>query len=338
LVLTAEQAHVLSAATHAIFGGVSMVSEEELVLWRLAVASPTVIGALDVYLDWLLTHDPIRGELLQKRMQNSEMSSNDRRKEKTAWLALLGLDGLQVCQNIHFDPLPRSVTIDPNRIAPLSPILDLLPSLQIELVFPKQAVEAFFQWLERAVPSVYASLAPPATAASLEALVETCGPLPETFLELYRAHDGQAGEDIDFVPYHYLLDSRQVVAASKDKRTYTESWKPEWVPFARFDCDYLCLDAKTGRVIAFFLKFPGQPVIANSFGEFLAQIQTSVETANFVVTEDGLGQDPDAELAWTAMWERECAPTKSRKKRTSRKKATPRKKTARSTRAVKRKK
>jgi hypothetical protein len=36
-------------------------------------------------------------------------------------------------------------------------------------------VETFLAWLPHNVPSIHASLAPPATAVALEALVQTCG-------------------------------------------------------------------------------------------------------------------------------------------------------------------
>jgi hypothetical protein len=107
---------------------VAMIGEQEAALWRQAEDSA---GALDVYLDWLLIHDPIRGELLRKRMQNSELSSDERGQERAAWSRALGLHDT----SIHCEPLPRAVAIDADRIALLESVLDQLPFLRVSVDF-----------------------------------------------------------------------------------------------------------------------------------------------------------------------------------------------------------
>ncbi len=120
--------------------------EEEVALWRQAEESA---GALDVYLDWLLIHDPIRGELLRMRMQNTEPTESERAQERQAWLKAMGLDG--VCEGIACKPLPRRLVIDADRIAELAPVLDQLPFLHIELEFTS-------------IGSIATAFAPPAMA------------------------------------------------------------------------------------------------------------------------------------------------------------------------------
>lgn len=116
-----------------------MIGEEEVALWRQAEDSA---DALDVYLDWLLIHDPLRGELLRKRMQNSELTNDERLQESRAWVLALGLDG--ACDFIHCMPLPRLLSIDPEQIASLEPVLDPLPHLHVSLDFEDADIEAAF--------------------------------------------------------------------------------------------------------------------------------------------------------------------------------------------------
>jgi hypothetical protein len=109
-----------------------MIGEVEAGLWRQAVESA---DALEVYVDWLLIHDPTRGELVRRRMQNGELTDSERVQERRSWLKALGLDGFQVCEHIACEPLPRRLTIDAQQMAPLEPVLDQLPFLHIELKF-----------------------------------------------------------------------------------------------------------------------------------------------------------------------------------------------------------
>lgn len=66
------------------------------------MASGGGVRRCDVYLDWLLIHDPVRGELLRKRMQNAELSQAEWGEDYRAWVKPLGLDGFQVCKSISF--------------------------------------------------------------------------------------------------------------------------------------------------------------------------------------------------------------------------------------------
>src|SRR5689334_3943994 len=84
-------------------------------------------------------------------------------------------------------------------------------SLDSASVREESPVQSFLVWLEGEVPSVYATLAPPATAKSLKMLARNWGEPPDDFLELYRAHDGQVGEDVDFVPSYCLMPIAEIV-------------------------------------------------------------------------------------------------------------------------------
>jgi hypothetical protein len=108
-----------------------LIGDVEASLWRQAEASAS---ALDVYLDWLLIHDPIRGELLRMRMQHAELTDGERSQERQAWCKALGLE--DVCDYMQCEPLPRSLRIDAQRLAALEPVLDQLPFLHIVLDFP----------------------------------------------------------------------------------------------------------------------------------------------------------------------------------------------------------
>jgi hypothetical protein len=110
-----------------------MIGDQEAALWREATQSA---DALDVYLDWLLIHDPVRGELLRSRMQHNQLTDDERSQERQAWLKALGLE--EVCSGVGCDPLPRSLSIDAESIASLEPVLDQLPFLHIALVFPQR--------------------------------------------------------------------------------------------------------------------------------------------------------------------------------------------------------
>jgi len=116
-----------------------MIGDEEAALWRQAAESP---DALDVYLDWLLTNDPIRGELLRTRMTGTKLTDDESSQERSAWSHALGLDGVSsflVCR-----PLPHRIFIDAEHIAALDPILDQLPFLHIHLAFSPGMVAAAF--------------------------------------------------------------------------------------------------------------------------------------------------------------------------------------------------
>ena len=104
-----------------------MIGEEETALWRQAVES---VGALDVYLDWLLIHDPRRGELLRKRMQHGTLSSSESREEMRAWAKVLDLDGFE---GLGFWPVPTYAAIDARRLPLLEHVIEQLPFLWIVL-------------------------------------------------------------------------------------------------------------------------------------------------------------------------------------------------------------
>ena len=115
-----------------------MISEEEAALWRrLAAATPAVPHAVEVYADWLLTHDPVRGELVHRRLRSTERSPiglDELSREERAWATALGLRVTRYL-TITLDPFPRQLAIEADRIAELEPILDQLPLLHVTLDF-----------------------------------------------------------------------------------------------------------------------------------------------------------------------------------------------------------
>ncbi len=116
-----------------------MIGDEEAALWRQAAESP---DALDVYLDWLLTHDPIRGALLRARMSGSKLTEGETSQEQSAWLQALGLDGVSC--SVGCKPLPQRLSIDAQQIAALDPVLERIPFLHIHLEFTPGEVAAAF--------------------------------------------------------------------------------------------------------------------------------------------------------------------------------------------------
>ncbi len=113
-----------------------MIGEEEVALWHQAVESA---DALDVYLDWLLTHDPVRGELLRRHMHDGEPSYANRLEENKVWAMALGLEGFE---GIYCKPLPDLLSIDALQLPRLEPVLDRLPFLRINLQFAEANIEA----------------------------------------------------------------------------------------------------------------------------------------------------------------------------------------------------
>jgi cell wall assembly regulator SMI1 len=184
-------------------------------------------------------------------------------------------------------------------------------------------VLSFLVWLEGEVPSVHATLASPATAKSLALLVRTWGGAPDDLLELYRAHDGQVGEDVDFVPSYCLMPIAEVVEWRRRFEELDEEmgddeervWDDAWIPFAQLPVylQFLCLHAKTGEVVAYDHKGGVWCVIARSFGELVTQIRVAVKQRQFIVTEDGIA--PHAKhRSWMTAWARACEPSKPRKR------------------------
>lgn len=108
-----------------------VIGDEECALWRLAVAKPPVPGALEVYLDWLLTRDPPRGQVVARHLRRTQYSPSDP-KEAGLWRAALGLSA-GCCTDMHFNPLPYFLYIEPSFLAELEPVLDRLPFLEIHL-------------------------------------------------------------------------------------------------------------------------------------------------------------------------------------------------------------
>jgi hypothetical protein len=106
-----------------------MIDDDECALWRQAVASPPVAGALEVYCDLLETRDPARARFLRKRMRGK---GKDTAKEEKVWIEALGLER---CESIDFDPLPKRVCIDAARVDCLDPVLAQLPFLHVHLAF-----------------------------------------------------------------------------------------------------------------------------------------------------------------------------------------------------------
>lgn len=105
-----------------------MIGDEEAALWHRATESTEGLAA---YRDWLVTHDPARGELLASRMQRPLTHAEDER-ETALWRAALDLptEAGVVCR-----PLPTVLVIDAMKIAALEPVLDRFPFLWINLVF-----------------------------------------------------------------------------------------------------------------------------------------------------------------------------------------------------------
>ncbi len=183
-------------------------------------------------------------------------------------------------------------------------------------------VQSFLVWLEGEVPSVYATLAPPATAKSLKMLAREWGEPPADFLELYRAHDGQVGEDVDFVPSYCLMPIADIVKlrcafeelSEEMDEDEEKAWDDAWIPFAQLPVynQYLCLHATTGEVVAYDHRGADWAVIAPSFGEFLTHIRIAVKQRQFVVTKDGIAEHKK-HTRWMTAWVRALEPSKARK-------------------------
>ncbi|HEY5934780.1 MAG TPA: SMI1/KNR4 family protein [Kofleriaceae bacterium] len=190
-------------------------------------------------------------------------------------------------------------------------------------------VLSFLVWLEGEVPSVHATLAPPATAKSLKMLRRKWSEPPDDFLELYRAHDGQVGEDVDFLPSYCLMPIADIVRLRGQFEELDEeldedeenAWDDAWIPFAQLPVynQYLCLHAKTGEVVAYDHRGQDWAVIARGFGEFLTHIRIAVKQRQFVVTKDGIAEHKK-HARWMTAWVRACEPSKPRKPRKRNKK------------------
>jgi hypothetical protein len=119
-----------------------MISDEEAGLWRLVAANEP--GAMDVYLDWLLTHDPVRGQLAQKRHRGGyrAMTSQDSEDEGAAWRALFELDRPAGHHQFYFDPLPRKIFTEARNVSQVEPIVERLPFLEITVWFEDRLTDA----------------------------------------------------------------------------------------------------------------------------------------------------------------------------------------------------
>ncbi|MBA3460104.1 MAG: hypothetical protein H0T46_09105 [Deltaproteobacteria bacterium] len=117
------------------------ITDEECALWRSAVASPAVPGALHKYADWLLTHAPVRGRFLHQRLHENDRDwkLSTLHGEEKAWMTALGVE--RICENMFIGPLPRSLNIDATHLAALEPLLDQLPFLELCLVFDTMGLD-----------------------------------------------------------------------------------------------------------------------------------------------------------------------------------------------------
>lgn len=184
-------------------------------------------------------------------------------------------------------------------------------------------MQSFLVWLEGEVPSVYATLAPPAAATSLALLEGSWDELPDDFLALYRMHDGQVGEEVDFIPSYCLMPIANILRwrdnfeELEDELDEDEekAWDDAWIPFAQLPVylQFLCLHANTGEVVAYDHKRAGSFVIARSFGELLTNIRTAVKRRQFVVTKGGIAAHPKHQN-WDAAWGEACEPSKPSKR------------------------
>ena len=193
-------------------------------------------------------------------------------------------------------------------------------------------VQSFLVWLEGEVPSVHATLAPPATPKSLKRLASKWGEPPADFLELYRAHDGQVGEDVEFAPSYCLMPIAEIARwrreFEEDEAEHEDeesAWDDAWIPFAQLPVYlmFLCLHAKTGEVVEYDHKGQESYVIARRFGEFLTHIRIAVEQGQFVVTKNGIAHHPK-HMMWAQAWARACKPSKPRKRNEKPKRPRPR--------------
>lgn len=114
-----------------------MIGEEEASLWHQAVESA---AALDVYLDWLLIHDPVRGELLRRRRANGEPPDHGA-YEAEVWAKALGVDGAFLTCN----PLPSCLSVAVSQLPLVEPVLDRIPFLQIHLRLDLEEVRTAFE-------------------------------------------------------------------------------------------------------------------------------------------------------------------------------------------------
>jgi cell wall assembly regulator SMI1 len=187
----------------------------------------------------------------------------------------------------------------------------------------KVLVERLGKWLEVNLPELKADLAPGCSQASLAEFESLVGrTFPESLLDLYKTHDGQAG-DVNTGPF-YGLTFLSVAQA----RTHWESWKqivdeysPEemkeasafsksarpgavkevyankyWIPFAHdYGGNYLGIDldpaphGTPGQVINFGRDEDERFVVASSMATFIEWLVCQLESGNALIQEEDDG-------------------------------------------------
>ncbi len=190
--------------------------------------------------------------------------------------------------------------------------------------------EAIEQWLAANARSIGKSLRPAAPETAIDKLQSKLGlTLPATFIESLGIHDGQRssaehglfpmnepglgpGPSCRLLPVteiasewammKELLDGGEFTRGKTrpDKGICRDWWHAGWVPVAENGGgDYYCLDlapAKggvSGQVIVFFHDMSERPLIARSFGAWLAELAAGLEAGRVSFSEeDGLIESP----------------------------------------------
>ena len=97
------------------------------------------------------------------------------------------------------------------------------------------------------------ALRPPVSAARLAKAAAVLGPLPAPLRTLLARHDGM--RDTPLYLNVRLLPSDEIVKVWRMRvetgKSVPYKWSRDWVPITDADGDHVCLDRKTGRIIAF---------------------------------------------------------------------------------------
>jgi cell wall assembly regulator SMI1 len=166
------------------------------------------------------------------------------------------------------------------------------------------------------LPGVLASVNPPATPDSIDALEHRIGaPLPDGFKQYLAVMDGQndLGRDHPLIGFNRLLSVARIIETMDMQRFHfgdegriewvTENkiqpvlWDSRWVPFSDFEgSPRLILDLHPGRNGTYgqvWQNWPGceregdGTVIAPTFAEFSTELLRRLVARNVAVDDDG---------------------------------------------------
>jgi cell wall assembly regulator SMI1 len=164
-------------------------------------------------------------------------------------------------------------------------------------------------WLAREAPEVAASLGAGASPEDLDA-----ADLPRELRDSMAIHQAQRDELCLFEGQSLLgvaesLEERRGMLRLREefesdyRAIGSEYWGLDWFPFlSDRSGSYLCVETRSGRVIAFVHDQPDRLVVASSVDAFLRQIADAMESDECVVDDVGVWlHDRDHALA-RALW------------------------------------